>query len=280
MHRRFYALLFTLCLFICPRLRAADEPPRDDLNYDIRWELPVTLGAAGFWLGTELAKPDLAPKDCRVCEPNRFDALGRKALAWKDPALASKLSDIALYGVAPVAVLGTGALVAHSNDRLEQYGRDLLLVAEAVAVSQALNQGMKLVVGRERPYAHDLGPEAETVVNRPEENNLSFYSGHTNLAFALTASTATVARMRGYRGANWIWAVGLPIAATVAWLRVGADKHYVTDVLAGAALGTATGVLIPAIHDWGAFKRGGPSSPSVSLSPTLGGFKASVSFRW
>ena len=47
----------------------------------------------------------------------------------------------------------------------------------------------------------------------PEDNNLSFYSGHTNFSFALVVSSGTVATLRGYKGAGLIWAVGLPLAA-------------------------------------------------------------------
>jgi membrane-associated phospholipid phosphatase len=42
-----------------------------------------------------------------------------------------------------------------------------------------------------------------------------------------------------------MWAVGMPVAATVAILRLGADKHWGSDVLIGGAIGTAIGIIGP-----------------------------------
>lgn len=75
---------------------------------------------------------------------------------------------------------------------------------------------------------------------RPDGGSLSFPSAHTASAFS---GASFLQRRYG-------WDVGLPayIGATyVGWSRVYADKHHVSDVLAGAAL--AWGVnywLVPA----------------------------------
>ncbi|HET9554449.1 MAG TPA: hypothetical protein VFP50_15910 [Anaeromyxobacteraceae bacterium] len=34
-------------------------------------------------------------------------------------------------------------------------------------------------------------------------------------------------------------------AAATGWLRVAADRHWATDVLAGAAAGTTVGLVVP-----------------------------------
>jgi membrane-associated phospholipid phosphatase len=74
---------------------------------------------------------------------------------------------------------------------------------------------------------------------------MSFFSGHTTWAFALAASSGTVASMRGYELAPVVWAVGLPLAAATGYLRIAADRHYLSDVLVGAAVGTAVGIGFP-----------------------------------
>jgi membrane-associated phospholipid phosphatase len=51
--------------------------------------------------------------------------------------------------------------------------------------------------------------------------------------------------MRGYKVAPYIWGIGLPLAATTAYLRIAADKHYTTDVIAGSLIGATAGLLIP-----------------------------------
>jgi membrane-associated phospholipid phosphatase len=51
----------------------------------------------------------------------------------------------------------------------------------------------------------------------------------------------------------------LTLAATTATLRMIADKHYFTDVLVGAAVGSAAGFLVPHLH------RPPDSAPATGL---------------
>ena len=51
--------------------------------------------------------------------------------------------------------------------------------------------------------------------------------------------------MRNYRLAPLIWAEGLAVAATTGYLRIAADKHYFSDVLSGALIGSAVGFMVP-----------------------------------
>lgn len=78
---------------------------------------------------------------------------------------------------------------------------------------------------------------------RPDRSDdRSFPSGHTSASFA---AAATLEKRYG-------WQVGLPalaIASFVGLARVRADKHYVHDVVAGAAIGAAGGLLLTSRHD-------------------------------
>jgi membrane-associated phospholipid phosphatase len=74
--------------------------------------------------------------------------------------------------------------------------------------------------------------------------------------------------MRGYESAPWILGLGLAGAATTGYLRVAADAHWATDVLAGAAFGAAVGVAVPLLH----------RVPDVRLVPAPGG--VAVLGRW
>lgn len=92
---------------------------------------------------------------------------------------------------------------------------------------------LKDATGRERPN---------------KRNDRSFPSAHASAAF----SFATLAN-RNVDAINWpkpakrtLQTVNLLLATGVAWARVEASKHYPSDVLAGAALGT---FLSSFIHD-------------------------------
>jgi membrane-associated phospholipid phosphatase len=118
---------------------------------------------------------------------------------------------------------------------------DALLVTEAAAGALLVNQVVKLLAGRRRPYAffgNDIGYARS-------EDNLSFYGGHTSFAFSVAAATVTVAAMRGYAGVGIAAGVGFTLSAAVGYLRIAADQHYLTDILVGTAVGGLLGWAIP-----------------------------------
>jgi membrane-associated phospholipid phosphatase len=131
---------------------------------------------------------------------------------------------------------------------------------------------MKIAVGRQRPYAHYGGGSQKS------RDNISFYSGHTSLAFSLAVSSGTIATMRGYRLAPVIWGTGLAIAASAGYFRLAADYHYLTDVIAGAVIGSAFGFGIPYIFHRP--KDAGPPRTTVSAMPAEGGGLITVSGVW
>jgi len=92
----------------------------------------------------------------------------------------------------------------------------------------------------------DAADKAHWLSRTPEErarlhknsDNLSFFSGHATLAFALAVSAGTIASMRHHKLAALMWATGLVLASTGAYLRIAADRHYATDVIMGMVVGT------------------------------------------
>jgi hypothetical protein len=98
--------------------------------------------------------------------------------------------------------------------RLATAGADIM---RAQLLSQAYVQAIKFTVQRERP---------------DKSNSVSFPSGHSASAFA----TASVLQR------HYGWKVGVPagvVAAYVATARVHDNKHYLSDVIFGAAMGIA-----------------------------------------
>ena len=83
---------------------------------------------------------------------------------------------------------------------------------------------------------------------RPDASDeLSFPSGHTATAF-----TNASVLFYEYKDANiWYASSGYLFAAATGFLRIANNKHYTSDVLAGAGIGTAVGL---AVSYWSPFK--------------------------
>jgi len=190
------------------------------------------------WLVADLFKEDLAPRTCRWCDtedgrwrPPAPDRIARDSLLASSPSAAATASDILAYVVLPGAALGVDALSREGDWR--GAASDATLISRGVASALMLNQVVKFSVGRARPYTH-VSPEP--FADNPDQN-LSFYSGHTSLAFSTVMSTGLVLSRRDSPYAPWVFGIGLPAAAAVGALRIAADKHYLTDVVTGAAAG-------------------------------------------
>jgi membrane-associated phospholipid phosphatase len=244
-------LLLLVLIALAPRPGLAAEP----LAYDLSIDLPIIAVTGGAWLFSEtVLKQQLAPAQCRWCDSNgsgentlnAFDSAGR-SLRWKSPGTADLISGIDAFAVVPIAMLGLDALGSSHNGVLRDWAEDAMILVESVTLQAALTQYVKFTVGRQRPWVHFLPAAERNQVSNPDDSNVSFYSGHTSLAFALVVTAGVLAHERGYDVEAVIWAVGLPLAATVGYLRMAADEHYATDVIAGAVVGSAIGFLVPVV---------------------------------
>jgi membrane-associated phospholipid phosphatase len=249
-----------LAVSLCPDARAATHELRTDTAVD----LSITLGGAALWLGSEfVVKGALAPSACRWCDPPGVDVSVRAALKWDDPQPANTWSNVLGFGLAPATLVGIDALLALHDDAGGNFGTDVLIIAQATVVAMDVNQLVKFLVGRERPFVHALAPDEKRHTQAPDDNNLSFFSGHTTATFALAVATGTVASMRGYRWAPIAWVTGPTLAATTGYLRIAADKHYFTDVVTGAVVGSAFGFALP--YFFHSAETSGPGGVAASV---------------
>jgi undecaprenyl-diphosphatase len=125
------------------------------------------------------------------------------------------------HGGAWFALAAAGA--AFDEDR-----RDLFLrAATAIGAAYAINQLIKLAVGRRRPELDDLPPLVST------GSRISYPSAHASTSFA---GAHALARM-------WPAAPLYAAALAMALSRPYMGVHYPSDVVAGAVLGTAVAEL-------------------------------------
>lgn len=232
------AALVLLCLLVAVPAHA--ERPWYRGRYGKNRIVHLTIAAGGTILYPALGwlERDLAPAQCRWCEPNALDRGARDTLLWDNVRSAARLSDGAAYLVTPGVAIGALALGTIDDPSVAGSLDDLVPILEAQMFARWASRAAKLAFGRQRPYAHYTGPE-------DEDDNLSFPSGHTTFAFSIATSAGTVAHLRGYRSEPLVWALGLTFASATGYLRMAADRHYLTDVIAGAALGSVAGLTVP-----------------------------------
>jgi membrane-associated phospholipid phosphatase len=221
----------------------------------VRWDPvgdPVVLGAGSVALvASELLKSTLVPPTCRWCEVDGLDLETRNALVWRSTSTAGATSSVIAFGLAPASVgLTLGLAAAHDHAFRQDFGADLVLVGEATVLALDLDQLTKFLVARRRPFAYERDrsegdPHGDPPPHADPDDDLSFFSGHTTATFAMAAAVGTVATMRGYRWAPVTWIAGGALAATTGYLRIAADKHWLTDVVTAVVVGTAVGIFVP-----------------------------------
>ena len=118
--------------------------------------------------------------------------------------------------------------------------------AEALVVAGVATTFLKGVAGRARPFVSiDTNPHDFHLGRGFSNGNFqSFPSGHTTAAFAL-ASTVTSESQRWWPHQTWIVGPTVYSAATLVGLsRMYNNKHWASDVVLGAAIGTFSGIKI------------------------------------
>lgn len=225
---------------------------RDWVTAPMRWEGRDWLKLAGFAGLTATATLLDGPVNDWM-QSNRSDGLDQVTKYGLEP-----LGNY--YALAAMGMFYSYGLLA-DNPRSRSTG---LMMAESFVVSGVLVRIPKYLAGRVRPDAWDSrGPHDW----QGPFNGTSFPSGHTTSAFAVASVVAWQ-----YRDTPWVPLTAYTLATLAGLSRIYDNRHWVSDVVAGAIFGTVSGRFISRRNE----------DRQLSLQPTaLGGVSGvSVVYRW
>ncbi len=194
-------------------------------------------------------------------------------------------SDVAALATA-TWVVGLDSLVVPVVRGKPDIGAQLTLMdSEAFALATLFSNSMFKLIARARPSYVDCesDPYFDSLCHKNDTS--SFPSGHATFVF--TAAGLSCAHhlhlaLYGNRTADVLACGGtIGFATLTASLRVFGDRHYVTDILAGALIGFGVGFGVPTLLHYG--KAGSESSaqqapqalasgaPAMPVGPTFAG---------
>ncbi|MBK8809049.1 MAG: phosphatase PAP2 family protein [Bacteroidales bacterium] len=145
------------------------------------------------------------------------------------------------YGSGLYPLIITGSMYAIGSiikdDKLRYTSMNTL---KAVVISGAIARIYKISFRRERPSTASSNSEWFKSIN-----NNSFISGHTTLAFAVSSML-----FLEYKKTVWIPVVSSILALGAGYSRIYEDKHWLSDILAGAIIGYGTAYVVYKSKSW------------------------------
>jgi membrane-associated phospholipid phosphatase len=181
-----------------------------------------------------------------------LDGVARRALRARHPTLRDAIrltSDLTLLATIAQAALVDGFLVPAADRNFDVAWQLTLMNAQAFSLNIFIATVLFKAAARARPPFDQctVDPEFDPFCERG--SFASFPSSHTSTAFTAAGLTCVHhANLPLYGGDPWdtLACVGsLALATATGLFRIIGDRHYLSDVLLGAAIGLSLGYLYP-----------------------------------
>ncbi len=231
-------VLFVLLVIGAPRL-GAQQASADSTSRAPLFNSTAAWIAGGTVVGTAalmFADPGIT-EELRDPGPQRSHLLQNSArdLNWiGDPGTV----------IIAAAMYGTGRIAHHPV--LAELG---LRSAEALVISSSVTGLLKGVVGRDRPYLNNRdADDFHAGAGFGGAGHTSFPSGHATAAFAVASVVASESSYLWPHASHVVKPVVYGLATSVAVARVYGEHHWASDVVAGAGIGTLTGLGVVRYH--------------------------------
>ncbi len=266
---------------------AATDPPRVMWSEEWpRFRIWEGIATGGLTIGSLAIESKLSPP----AEPNwrggiLLDDAARglfRARSARSERILGGYSDV-LYKVAvffPYVDAALGYVIHRDLDVAVQMA---LIDAQSLALTGVAALFTERTVARARPYTRDCGRDQQAGYRTcgGEGDRESFFSGHSAATFTGAGLTCVHHQHLPLYGGGapdtWACVWALSVATVTAGLRVASDAHYASDVLTGAAVGLASGYLLPSALHYG-FGKSKPRRRAVAplLIPLPSGIGAGV----
>jgi len=155
----------------------------------------------------------------------------------------------------------------------EELRKTGLMLAEAIFLNGVVTKGLKIITGRSRPFRNEGNHEIDFFEMEFEDEQNSLPSGHTSTAFA-------VATVLSERIDNLYASIALySFAGLTAFQRIYNDKHWFSDTILGAAIGTVIGVKVVKLNS---DNDNHDSSIDMNITPVVNsnGYGVGVVFKF
>jgi len=211
-------------------------------GYDVTKDIVIGTVSAGLAVSpffihrsANLASRDDIPSKDSV---NAFD----RSMMFEYNKPIDLASDVATYGLLALPIVSLAGNYKDLNAWVT-YG---IMYAESVLLVYGTTEILKSSILRYRPYNYG----GDIPAGSGSDYYKSFPSRHAAFAF-MSAGFVTTTFFTEYPESPWkipVCAAAYTLAAGISAGRIFSGNHFMTDVLAGAAIGSIYGYLIPALH--------------------------------
>ncbi len=208
-------------------------------------------------------KSNIEPQEITNLNKSQINFFDRSAVNFYSKDL-SLLSDV--FVISTVSLPLSLLLIDDAKTDLQSIG---IMYLETLALTYGITNLTKNLTQRYRPYAYRSDVSLSEKLSL--DTKKSFFSGHTSVAFASAVFFSTVYSeiSSNESSKTLVWVGSLTLASTVGLLRYFSGKHFPTDIIAGAVVGSLVGYGIPKIHQ---------SKDNLSFSAPAG--SNSISIRY
>jgi membrane-associated phospholipid phosphatase len=232
------------------KVPVASSWPRNDLPVN-GWDA-VAAGALG--VATVVVQFGVPNPSVAKWSETGFDTWVRNGLRISSQSgrdTAALTSDFFVYTLAAAPFINAFFVAGWEHERMDIAWKLAALDAQTLLTVAFVTISLQKLTARERPFVKDCQTNPTLSECSIGSKYASFPSAHTSVAFAAVALECFHHGFLDTSHTGWGAAV-CPVTAVVATgtavLRIAADRHWATDVIAGAVLGGALGYAIPALH--------------------------------